>query len=1043
MKFPHMNHAPLLLRMPMTYLRPVFFGTLLAILALANSQASAADTDVDFSRDVRPILSDKCFKCHGPDPNTREADLRLDIAETAAEVTSTEAAGDSELLRRILTDDVDEVMPPIDSKISLTDKEKEILRRWIVEGKGEFQQHWAFVPRQEVVPPKIKQVHWPRGEIDQFILARLEKEGLSPAAQAPKEKLIRRVSFDLTGLPPTFEEVDAFLADDSYDAYEKLVDRLLAKPAYGERMASAWLDVARYSDTFGYQVDRDRRVWPWRDWVIDAFNTNLPYDEFITWQLAGDLLPDASDEQILATTFNRLHPQKVEGGSTPEEFRVEYVADRNQTFGTAFLGLSLQCARCHDHKYDPISQKEYYGLYAFFNNIDESGLYSYGTQSVPTPTLLLPDDAKRAEIARAKETIAKEEATLRQLHIIQRDSFGEWLADHAIAPAIPGRIAEEKFEEFDSSGDQRVDGIVGKAIKMTGDDGIGLDVGNFSRHQPFSIALWMNTPDVKDRAVVFHRSGGWTDAGSRGYQLLLEDGKLSASLIHFWPGNAIRIRTIEPIVTETWHHVAFVYDGSSRAAGLTLYLNGKPADTEVVRDKLTKNITGGGGDNLALGARNRDRGFTNGMMDEFHVYDRELTGIEVAQLRDNKTLATALTTPYPQLDQNQTRRLFEYYLATQDEAYQQKQQTLSDARKKHNDLVNPVDEIMVMRELDSRRQTYLLARGAYDAPTEKVQPDTPAVFPPLAADAPRNRLGLAKWLTDPAHPLTSRVIVSRYWQLCFGEGLVRTPEDFGSQGELPSHPALLDWLANDFVAHGWDVRRLLKQIVTSATYRQSTQTTDALRHRDPDNRLLARGPSYRLSAEMLRDNALFTSGLLVDRIGGPPAKPYEVAVSFKPVEQDKGEGLYRRSVYTYWKRTGPAPAMMVLDAAKRDVCVVKRERTSSPLQSFVLLNGPQFVEAARALAQLTLLKHHDDTSAVVGDIFRTLTSRPPNKAERALLAELVTQQQAAFEKKPEAATALLATGDAPRDESLPTARLAAVTLVTNMLMSYDECMIKR
>lgn len=1038
-----MNHAPLLLRMPMTYLRPVFFAALFAILALANFQARAADTDVDFSRDVRPILSDKCFKCHGPDPNTREADLRLDIAERAADVTSAEVAGDSELLRRILTDDVDEIMPPVESKMSLTDKEKEILRRWIVEGNGEFQQHWAFVPRQKVVPPKIKQVHWPRGEIDQFILARLEKEGLATTTQAPKEKLIRRVSFDLTGLPPTSDEIDTFLADDSPAAYEKLVDRLLAKPAYGERMASAWLDVARYSDTFGYQVDRDRRVWPWRDWVIEAFNANQPYDEFITWQLAGDLLPGASDEQILATTFNRLHPQKVEGGSTPEEFRVEYVADRNQTFGTAFLGLSLQCARCHDHKYDPVSQKEYYGLYAFFNNIDESGLYSYSTQSVPTPTLFLPDEAKRTEIARAKGAVAKEEATLRQLQLTQRDAFGEWLADHAIAPAIPGRVAEEKFEVFDSSGDQRVDGVVGKAIKMTGDDGIGLDVGNFSRHQPFSIALWMNTPDVKDRAVVFHRSGGWTDAGSRGYQLLIENGKLSASLIHFWPGNAIRIRTKEPITTKTWHHVAFVYDGSSRAAGLTLYLNGKPADTEVVRDKLTKNITGGGGDNLALGARNRDRGFTNGMLDEFQVYDRQLTEIEVAQLHDGTALATSLTTPYPELSRDRTRMMFEYFLATQSDPYKQRLEALSEARKKHYDLVNPVDEIMVMRDMPSRRQTYYLDRGAYDAPTEKIEPHTPSVFPPLPADAPRDRLSLARWLTDPTHPLTSRVIVNRYWQLCFGEGLVRTPEDFGSQGELPSHPALLDWLANDFVAHGWDVRRLLKQIVTSATYRQSTHTTDAIRQRDLDNRLLARGPSYRLSAEMLRDNALFTSGLLVDRIGGPPAKPYEVAVSFKPVDQDKGEGLYRRSVYTYWKRTGPAPAMMVLDAAKRDVCIVKRERTSSPLQSFVLLNGPQFVEAARALAQRTLLKHEDDTSAVVSDIFRTLTSRRPSQAEQTLLSELVAEQQTDFEKKPKAAAALLATGDAALDESLPAARLAAVTLVTNMLMSYDECMIKR
>ena len=611
------------------------------------------------------------------------------------------------------------------------------------------------------------------------------------------------------------------------------------------------------------------------------------------------------------------------------------------------------------------------------------------------------------------------------------------------APDLPGRVAHLDFEDLKGGANKSVASRFGKAVKLTGDDGVAVKAGNFRRFEPFSVAFWMNTPDEKERAVVFHRSRAWTDAGSRGYQLLIEEGRLSASLIHFWPGNALRVRTREKVPIERWLHVAVTYDGSSRADGLRIHVDGEPAACEVVRDNLYKNITGGGGDTITIGERFRDRGFTNGLVDEFQVFERELTPIEVAQLHDGESLAQALKTPAGELGDARRQALYRYYLATRDAVYRAQLKRLREVREEHSKTCDKLEEIMVMRELPQPRATFLLARGAYDAPTEPVHPGTPAVLPGFPAAQPRNRLGLARWLTDPRHPLTARTAVNRLWQLCFGHGLVRTPEDFGSQGEPPTHPRLLDWLAVDFVEHGWDVKRLLKKIVMSATYRQSSVPAAEPLARDPENRLLARAPSYRLAAEMLRDNALLVSGLLAGKIGGPPARPYEVEVSFKPVGRDKGDGLYRRSLYTYWKRTGPAPAMMTLGASKRDVCRVRRERTTSPLQAFVLLNGPQFVEAARVLAARLIGKRGENTGAVMEDLFRVLTSRRPTDEERKILIDLYRRQLAYFEKDAERARKFLATGDAPGAPAIPAPRLAATAIVVNMLMNFDECVMKR
>jgi hypothetical protein len=579
---------------------------------------------------------------------------------------------------------------------------------------------------------------------------------------------------------------------------------------------------------------------------------------------------------------------------------------------------------------------------------------------------------------------------------------------------------------------------------LTGDDGVNLGIGNFKRTAPFSIALWMNTPHHKERTVVFSRSRAWTDAGSRGYQMLLRDGHLSASLIHFWPGNAISVRTKAKLPKNEWHHVAITYDGSTKAGGLEIYVDGKLVETEIHKDNLYKNITGGGGDTIVIGQRFRDVGFAEGLVDDFRVFDRELTGGEVAQIHDGGSLAAMLAKPADALGQEERATLRDYFLATANEPHAAQLAKLRAARERVTKLLDGRGEIMVMEEMRLKaRSTFVLKRGVYSAPGERVGAATPGSLSPFPKDAPRNRLGLAQWLVDSKNPLTARVAVNHFWQLCFGQGLVRTPEDFGTQGKRPTHPGLLDWLAKDFTGHGWNVKRLLKQIVMSATYQQASETRPALEASDPENLLLARAPRYRLSAEMIRDNALAASGLLSRRMGGAGAKPYDLTESFKPMGHDKGEGLYRRSVYTFWKRTGPAPVMMALDAAKRDVCRAKRENTATPLQALVLLNGPQFVEAARTLGERMVREHGDNIGAMVRDTFRTLTSREPSDRETALLRRLHDEQLAVFEKDAKAAAAFLSVGESRPAKGLAKPRVAAAGVLAKALMNFDESVVKR
>ena len=974
--------------------------TSILLLALLPVSLHAAEK-LQFNRDIRPILSDKCFHCHGFDPKTREADLRLDERDPAIEAKAIlpGKADASAIIERILATD-DDHMPPAKSKLdSLTPKEVATLKQWINEG-AEYEKHWAFEPLKASA---IKDT-----SIDKIVSAGLHAHGLKLQPKGDASTLIRRLSFDLTGLPPSPEQVTQFTADyarDPTSSLQHLASSLAASPRYGERMAVDWLDVSRYADSYGFQVDRERDVWVWRDWVIKSFNDNLPFDQFITWQVAGDLLPNATDEQILATAFNRLHQQESEGGSVEEEYRVEYVADRVQTFATAFLGLTFECARCHDHKFDPIKQTDYYGLFAMFQNIDEAGLYSYFTQTPPTPALMLTDAGQKQKLAALKAEVARVE-----------ESTPAIAAQILLSAMNPNAKAHFTFDTLDKNqlanstdpkqpaslkGENKlVAGRTGQAIQFTGDDPVDLPLGNYHACDPFSVSLWLKTPDVKERAVVFHRSRAWTDAGSRGYELLIEEGKLKWSLIHFWPGNAISIRSKTPLKINEWTQVTVTNDGSSRAAGLKLFVNGKPAEVDILKDQLTRDITGGGGDNISLGERFRDRGFKGGFIDDFQVFDRD-----VSDPREPSTLAA-----------------------------------LKQARADLIAFTNKLPDLMVMQELPKPKKAYLLTRGEYDKRTDEVPMHAPHFLPPLPAGAPVNRLGLAQWLTAPNHPLTARVIVNRVWQSLFGRGLVKTSEDFGSQGERPIYPELLDYLSLKFIRSGWDMKALIQEIVLSDVYQQRSLADATTMADDPDNQWLARGPRFRLPAEMIRDNALATAGLLKLDLGGPPVNPYELSEGFKPANPTDP---FRRSVYATWRRTSPPPAMVAFDAPRRAVCSAKRERTDSPLQALILLNGVQYVEAARVLGEKLHLDTKGDVSKMIEQGFLRCLSRKPDAQEVGICTQLYREQLQHFQVNAKDAEALLKIGKTKRNDTLPLPEAAAATVLAQALMNHDACVVKR
>lgn len=1023
--------------------------------------------ELDFNLHIKPILSDRCFACHGPDEAKRKAGLRLDLAEAAyAEIPESPGkyairpgkTGSSQLVSRILTDDPELVMPPPESELHLSARDKALLLRWVEEG-AVYRPHWAFIPAGDPEPPQVKHEDRVINPVDRFILRKIEQQGWEPSAPADKSMLLRRLSFDLSGLPPTLDMIDSFLADPSPAAYEKAVDRLLASPQYGERMATDWMDVSRFADTHGYTVDRFRDMSPWRDWVIKAFNDNMPYDRFITWQLAGDLLPNPTREQLLATGFNRNHQQNMEGGIVEEEFRVEYVADRTNTLGKAFLGLTLECARCHDHKYDPISQKNYYELYSFFNNVQEAGQISWDN-ALPVPTMLLSDEKVeevaaflRRQIAEKEEVIAAlqpETATLGAPGAFAKGLIAHYDLDvlpvrNRLAPAQLGSMKQQDVSTPLEAVLQ--DGHSGKGLLLDGDAWLDLDdVGAFERHQPFSVGIWVNLPAELENGVIFHKSTGAALYNWRGYHLAIKNNRLQLLMAHTAPYNAI-ISYADDVPREQWIQLTMTYDGSSKAAGLKVYLNGRELPTTIESDNLYKSILFGFGGQevgLQIGARWRGIGIKGAVVDDITVFNRELCALEVKSLAGQVDLPKVLAAS-PAGRSADEQQLLDQYRLHLSPAYNKGIQELTRLREQLNHSLDTVREIMIMQEMAEPRPTYVLKRGQYDVYGEQVFPATPEQLLVLPDSLPRNRLGLAQWLFLPENPLTARVAVNRLWQQFFGRGLVATAEDFGNQGQLPSHPELLDWLAREYIRLGWDTKQMVKLIVLSGTYRQSSKTSEAVKAADPNNIYLARGPSARLSAEMLRDNALAAAGLLVKDIGGPSVKPYQPdglwRINGGNYNEDVGDKRYRRSLYTFWKRTIPHPTQATFDAPSRDNCTVRRQKTSTPLQALVLLNDPVYVEAAKVMGEG--MARQEDPALALTDTFRKLTGREPSAQELSLLAELQQQEQEKFRQHPEKISGWLGTGAHVVDKGLDLACVAANTVVASTIINADATIVKR
>ncbi len=1038
----------------------------LIVFGWSVAMAAAQDRGVSFNRDIRPILSENCYYCHGFDPSHREADLRLDTAEGAVQGGAIVPGKpeESELIKRIYSTDPDEVMPVPKSHRTLTNAQKDLLKTWIAQG-AKYEPHWAFIPPPAEVPvPRVQPPAWPQSEMDRFVLARLEQEGLTPTPEATRERWLRRVTLDLTGLPPSQGEIDSFAADLSSEAYARVVDRLLASPRFGERMAVPWLDVARYADSFGYQADVDTNAWPYRDWVIRALQDNLPWDQFVTWQIAGDLLPEPTRDQRLATAFNRLHRKTNEGGSVPEEMRQDGVSDRVHTFGTAFLALTFECSRCHDHKYDPITAKDYYSLGAFFNSIEEFGLIQGGANrglTMPQPALALTTAEQDRKLAAQQAAAARTEQLLRELPAHEEVAFQQWLTGKPQA-VVPGQVAHfpleavagGKSKEASGAGDGGrtdgnlvVPGKVGKALGLNGDEALSLPgYGIDHAHDPMSFSFWVKPGELYPRAVVLANTSSF-DANYCGYELLLEKGFLRWTVMREFPGNAISIKAVTPLPVGEWTQVTATYDGSMRAAGLRLYVNGLPAVSQLIRDGLKRDYRIGKA--LEFGARGRDFGLRGGALDEVRVFIRSLTAVEAAHLFDGHAL-TDLLANGPTTGEG-TQVLRNYFFAAIHPGALKLQERLNAERGAWQETMAGVPEISVMEE-SAPRPTFIQNRGAYDAPGEAVGRAVPAVLPPLPAGAPMDRLGLAQWLTHPDHPLTARVLVNRIWQEFFGQGIVPTVDNFGTQGAMPSHPELLDWLARDFIKSGWDHKLLCKKIVLSAVYRQDSRASEELRVRDPDNVLLARGPARRLTAEMLRDSALALGGLLQPQVGGPPVLPVQAEGSmwkslnnFLPeYKADAGAGRHRRSLYTFWRRTTTPPNMMALDAVSRDVCAVRRLPTNTPLQPLVLMNDPQFAEAALALGSRILREGGTTAEAQMAWAFREVCGRSPTTKELSLVLGLLGDQRRLFSEDPAKAEALVKTGGQTSEaNNAAPVELAAAAAVASALFNLDASLMQR
>jgi hypothetical protein len=1007
------------------------------LIALTVVAATITAAPISFNRDIRPILSNNCYQCHGPDSAARKAKLRLDReADSRAELKGGARAivpgelAESELIYRITTDDADEKMPPADSHRHLTPKQIELLKQWVKEG-GKYEGHWAFIPPTAAPFPKVKLKTWPRNGIDHFILARLEAEGLNPSSEADKATLLRRVSFDLTGLPPTLAELDTFLANKSPKAFEKVVDRLLASPRYGEHMARYWLDAARYADTNGYQYDTHRDMWPWRDWVINAYNRNLPFDQFTIEQLAGDLLPNATLQQRVATGFNRNHPITIEGGIIDEEYRTEYVIDRVTTSAQVWLGMSFLCARCHDHKFDPVSQKEFYQFTAFFNQVPERGMRGF-TPNVKVPPASLAEFTK--ELTAAEQKQASLEKTIAPAQLRWEKSFSDKLPTPMWVTHKPSQTTGGKGTTFNLL-----------------PDGSTLVGGNSPVNEIYQITL--QTKQTHTTAIrlecLTHPSLPFGGAG----RAFNSNFVLSEFEVEIVPtakgGKPERIRFTRATA-----------DYSQNNYNITAAIDNKLSTGWAVDGPSKKE------NRVAMFVADKPFGFKDGtdIVLKFHFkFPNTIHGIgrfrlalsseSSPQLTTGESIAQLASMPVDKRTPQQQQRLRSQFLTTElaPKAAKLLHQQIQSLYTKINAQKSQGSSTMVMQDMAAPRKTYVLERGEYDQRREEVSAATPAALGLMAENAPRNRLGLARWLVSGQHPLTARVAVNRDWQRLFGEGLVKSTEEFGTQGDWPSHPDLLDWLAIQFVEKGWNQKELIKLIVTSATYRQNSRASASLLARDPDNRLLARGPRHRLDAEVIRDNALALSGLLLNKIGGPSVYPYHpdglwLELNNRPnysrkYPQGKGEALFRRSLYTYWKRTVPPPSMATFDAPEREFCLVRRSRTNTPLQAFVLLHDPQFIEAARHLAA-KMMAAAKDPGARIAHGFRIITARTPSAREQAILQRLYSERLAFYKKDPKAAEVLLSIGESKTPETLPTTEHAVWTTVARAMMNLSETITK-
>ncbi len=1046
-----------------------------AVLLLALPLQGAVPERIDFQRDVRPILSDACFHCHGPDAETRMVGLRLDQKAGAFEARKTGqpvVPGDpekSQLWQRVNHKSPARIMPPPYSHKVLTAEQKEILRRWIEQG-APWQDHWAYAKPLRPVMPSVKNASWPRNPVDRLLLARMEQAGLQPNEEAPKRTLIRRVAFDLTGLPPKPEEIETYLKDTAPGAYERMVDRYLASPHYGEHRARYWLDAARYADTHGIHIDNYREMWPYRDWVIQAFNRNMPFDQFTIEQLAGDLLPNRTLDQQVATGFHRCAPSTNEAGAIEEEFAAIYAKDRVDTTGAVWMGLTVGCATCHDHKFDPITQKDFYALTAFFRNTTQPVMD--GNIADTPPVIAVPEGKDRV---RWEQTDRERQLLLdamRRMETGKNPGFEAWLRTPARRRILlPLRDDDHAFRIEVGPEPQMVYSGNAQPFRLPGGVSVGasnvagvpafhfekdasIELPNLSAIQadvPFTVSAWYLMPKGEEGFVIASQSNpqekgrGWVlDVGGRvpGLRLTGDDGK------------SISIRGMFLVQTKpgTWNHVAVTYDGSRDQQGLALYVNGQRAMISGggKADPLVGSINPG--QPLRLGNEGK-RFFGSGAIGDFRVFRRALSAEEVRGISTWPLAQAARAKEAAELSAEERNALFDHYLVNLDARYQQlsAQRLKLDSERSLIARRSPLTHVMEER-MDQKPHAHILHRGMYDQPREKVEPATPAVLPPMKKESPRNRLGLAQWLMDADNPLTARVVVNRFWQEVFGQGLVRTAEDFGSQGEVPSHPELLDWLAVEFRESGWDVKKLFRLMVTSAAYRQSAAVTPEKLKADPENRLLARGPRFRLDGEVIRDAALAASGLLAPKLGGPSVKPYQPGGVWEAVamptsntreyQADEGDKLYRRSLYWFWKRSAPPASLDIFNAPTRELCTVRRERTNTPLQALVVMNDVQFVEAARALAERAMKAAGQEASARFDYIAERLLARGFEPPEREVVQQSYREYLRYYDSNPNAARQLVATGASRPDANVNAAELAALTLVASQVMNLDEALTK-